>query len=108
MLQRVGFTFKIKPELRAEYEKAHNEIWPELVKAINNSGIHNNSIFFKKDGTIFSYLEVDDDFKKKMSEFSKLDINKRWQKYMDKFFIKVDKSILGPEIEMLEEVFHLD
>lgn len=107
-MQRVGFTFKIKPELRQEYEKAHDEIWPELAKAINDYGMHNYSIYFKKDGTLFACLEVEGDFTKQMEEFSKLDVNSRWQKYMDRFFVKEDRSILGPEIEMLEEVFHLD
>ncbi len=107
-MQRIGFTFKIKPELKAEYKKAHDEIWPELAKAINEYGMHNYSIYFRGDGTLFAYLEVEGDFEKQMEEFSKLDVNKRWQDYMDKYFVKEDKSIIGPEKEMLEEVFHLD
>ena len=107
-MQRTGFTFKIKPELKAEYKKAHDEIWPEMAKAINEYGIHNYSIYFRKDGTLFAYLEVEGDFSEQMEKFRKTDVNKRWQQYMDKYFVKEDSSILGPEIEMLEEVFHLD
>ena len=77
-MQRIGFTFRIKPELKAEYKKAHDEIWPELAKAINDYGMHNYSIYFRKDGTLFAYLEVEGDFKKQMEEFSKLDVNKRY------------------------------
>jgi len=99
-MQRVGFTFKMKPELKAEYKKAHDEIWPELAKSLNEYGMHNYSIYFRGDGTLFAYLEVE--------KFSKLDVNERWQNYMDQYFVKEDKSILGPEIEILEEVFHLD
>ena len=33
-MQRVGFTFKIKPELKAGYKKAHDEIWPEVTQTI--------------------------------------------------------------------------
>ena len=108
IMQRVGFIFKIRAELKDNYKKAHDEIWPEFAKAINDYGIHNYSIYFRKDGTLFAYMEVDGDFEKQMVKLSKLEINKRWQKYMDKYFIKEDKNILGPEIEMLEEVFHLD
>ncbi len=107
-MQRVGFTFKIKPELKAEYKKAHDEIWPEMAKAINDYGMHNYSIYFKPDGTLFAYLEVDGDFNQAMEEFGKTDVNKRWQEHMDKYFVKEDSSILGPEVEVLEEVFHLD
>jgi len=104
---RAAFMFRIKPELKDEYKKAHDEIWPELARAIGDVGIRNYSIFFRKDGTLFAYLEVDD-FNKAMGELGKTDVNARWQKYMDKYFVKQDQSILGPEIEMIEEVFHLD
>ena len=107
-MQRVGMIFKIKPELKDEYKKAHDEAWPDLVKALNDHGIHNYSIYFRSDGTLFSYLEVDGDFNVRMEKFTKLDVNKRWQNYMDQYFVKEDRSILGPEIEILEEVFHMD
>ena len=106
-MQRVGFTFKIKPELKDDYKKAHDEIWPEFTKAINDYGMHNYSIYFRRDGTLFANLEVND-FDKVMFELGKTDINTKWQKYMDKYFVKENKNILGPEIEMLEEIFHMD
>ena len=43
-----------------------------------------------------------------MSKLSSLDVNIRWQKYMEKYIIKEDRSKLGAKLEMLEEVFHLD
>ncbi len=110
-MRRIGTIFKIKPELKDKYKKAHDEIWPEMAEAIRGIGIRNYSIFFKKDGTLFSYLETElepEDFEKAMEEFSKKDTNIRWQKHMDKYFTKQNKSISGPETEMLEEVFHLD
>jgi len=106
-MTRVGSIFKIKPELKAEYRKAHDEIWPELAKAIGDAGISNYSIYFRKDGTLFSYMETDD-YEKSMAKLAKTDVNARWQEHMEKYFVKEDKSILGPEIEILEEVFHLD
>jgi len=107
-MQRVGFTFKIKPELKDSYKKAHDNVWPEQIQAIKDQGISNYSIFFRKDGTLFAYLEIDGDFEEKMAQLSKLEANKKWQKYMDKYFIKENKSILGPEIEILEEVSYLE
>jgi L-rhamnose mutarotase len=106
-MQRVGFTFKIRPELKDNYKKAHDEIWPEMAKALRDVGIKNYSIYFKKDGVIFAYLESDN-FNLSMEKISKMDVNIRWQKYMEKYFIKENKSIIGPEIELIEEVFHLD
>ncbi|MCL5985670.1 MAG: L-rhamnose mutarotase [Actinobacteria bacterium] len=106
-MSRVGFLFRIKPELKDEYKKAHDEIWSEMISEMRRVGLRNYSIFFRKDGLLFAYLETDD-FDKAMSEFSKTEANERWQKYMEKYFVKEDKSILGPETEMLEEVFHMD
>ena len=106
-MERAAFIFKIRPEMKEEYKKVHDEIWPELAKAIRDAGIANYSIFFRNDGTLFAYLEADD-FNVAMEQLGKTEVNERWQKYMDKFFVKDDPAILGPEIEMIEEVFHLD
>jgi len=106
-MKRIAFIFKIKPEVKEEYKRAHDEIWPDMAKAIRESGIRNYSIFFRKDGTLFAYLEAED-YEKSMEHLSKQEVNTRWQKYMDKYFVKKDRSVLGPECEMLEEVFHID
>ena len=109
-MKRIAFTFKIKPDLKNKYKEDHDKIWPELVNIVKNYGINNNSIFFKKDGTLFHYLEIDDsiDFNDVMSKLSLLDVNIRWQKKMQKYIIKADRSNLGAKLEILEEVFHLD
>lgn len=106
-MQRIAFVFKIKPELKEEYKKDHDNTWPELAKAMKDSGMRNYSIYFRKDGTLFAYLEVDD-FSKANSTLEKTDVSNRWEKHMERYFIKKDRSVLGPEKEMLEEVFHLD
>ena len=106
-MKRFAFIFRIKPELKNEYKKAHDEIWPDMAQAIRESGIRNYSIFFRKDGTLFAYLEAEDP-EKSFEYTGKQEVNERWQKAMDKFFVKEDPQILGPEMEVIEEVFHID
>jgi len=106
-MKRFAFIFRIKPELKNEYKKAHDEIWPDMAQAIRESGIRNYSIFFRKDGTLFAYLEAEDP-EKSFEYIGKQEVNERWQKAMDKYFIKEDPQILGPEMEVIEEVFHID
>ncbi len=106
-MKRFAFIFKIKPELKDEYKKAHDEVWPDMAKAINDSGIRNYSIFFREDGTLFAYLEAEDP-EKSFEYIAKQEVNERWQKAMEKYFVKQDTSILGPEIQAIEEVFHID
>jgi L-rhamnose mutarotase len=106
-MKRFGFIFRMKPEMKDEYKKAHDEIWPDMAAAIRESGIRNYSIFFRKDGTLFGYLESEDP-ERAFEYLGGQEVNTRWQKAMDKFFVKSDPELLGPEIETIEEVFHLE
>jgi len=106
-MKRYAFLMKIKPELRAEYEKAHDEIWPDMAAAITESGITNYSIYFRPDGTLFACLEAEDP----AASFARLggtEVNARWQKAMDKFFVKKDPKKIGADVEEIAEVFHID
>jgi L-rhamnose mutarotase len=106
-MRRYAFLMRIKPELRAEYQKAHDEIWPDMAAAIRESGIRNYSIYFRPDGTLFSYLEAEDP-KACFARLGKTEVNARWQKAMDRFFVKKDPKTVGPDMEVVSEVFHLD
>ena len=39
---------------------------------------------------------------------AKEEVNGRWQNAMAKYFVKKDPAVVGPEMEELEEVFHID
>lgn len=106
-MARYAFVFRIKPELRAEYQKAHDEIWPDMAQAIQDSGIRNYSIHFRPDGTLFGYLESDDPAAS-LERLGKTEVNERWQKAMNRFFVKKDSRTFGPDVEPIDEVFHID
>lgn len=105
-MQRVGFLFKIKPEYKDEYKKAHDEIWPEQLQALKESGLNNYSSYYM-DGNVFTYAETEN-FENSVNELFKKEINEKWQEHMEKYFVKSNPSKLGPEIVMLEEIFHMD
>jgi L-rhamnose mutarotase len=105
MKKRYAFQMRIKPELKAEYKKAHDEIWADMAKAIRKSGIRNYSIYFREDGTLFAYLEAKDPVQA-FEWLGKTEVNTRWQKAMDKYFVKKDPMTLGADVLPLEEVFH--
>jgi L-rhamnose mutarotase len=106
-MKRYAFVFRIKPELKAEYQKAHDEIWPDMAQAIRDSGITNYSIFFRRDGLLFAYLEAEDPAGA-FAYIEKQEVNTRWQQAMEKYFVKEDTAVQGPQMEELEEVFHID
>ena len=73
-MHRYGSIFRIRPEYKDEYKKAHDEIWPELAQEISKAGIKNYTIFFREDGTLFSYFETDldrEELKRNMEEYWK-------------------------------------
>ena len=106
-LKRYGMLFRIRPELKEEYRKAHDEIWPEMAQAIRASGISNYSLYHRPDGTIFSYFEAID-AAASAAFMAQQPVNEKWQKRMERFFLKHDPAVIGPDVEELEEVFHLD
>ena len=58
-MQRLAFVMHIKEGCAAEYEKRHDEIWPELVELLSSSGVQNYNIFLHG-LTLFACLETED------------------------------------------------
>lgn len=44
-MMRKGFKIKLYPGMEAEYEKRHNELWPEMQDMIHEYGGKNYTIF---------------------------------------------------------------
>lgn len=110
-MKRIAETFKIDPRYVKEYKKDHDNIWPEMKKLIRDAGIKNYSIFFREDGTLFSYYESRLDektLKKNQEKASKTETFKKWQIAMEKYLVKEKPGKAGPEITGLDEVFHID
>jgi L-rhamnose mutarotase len=51
-MKRKAFKMYLKPGFEKEYEKRHNEIWPELKQLIHESGVYDYSIFWDKETNI--------------------------------------------------------
>ena len=112
------FTFKIKPEMKDEYKRAHDNIWPEFAKAVREAGFSNQSIFYKSGGTIIIYFESDNP-EKSIETIARNPLNIKWQKEMEKFLLKEEGSKsskfleekdpslkkLRPGAERLEQIF---
>lgn len=107
-MKRVGFLLKVKQDRIDEYRQRHRAVWPEMQRALSRAGWHNYSLFLREDGTLFGYVEVEEDFATALAKMEREEINQRWQSYMDGFFeitpgLRADQAMLE-----LEEVFHLD
>jgi len=106
-MQRVGFVLKVRPDRLVEYKKRHEQVWPEMLAALRETGWHNYSLFLREDGLLFGYLETPD-FEKALADMAERDINARWQAEMAPFFEALGGRRADQGMLQLEEVFHLE
>ena len=106
-MPRVGFCFKVKQDMIPEYKRRHEQVWPEMLQALRETGWKNYSLFMRDDGLLFGYLETDD-FQKARDEMATREINLKWQADMAPFFEIEPGRRPDQAMVQLEEVFHLD
>ncbi|MFW5728947.1 MAG: L-rhamnose mutarotase [Spirochaetota bacterium] len=104
-MDRFAFTMKLKPGMKEEYRKRHNEIWPELVQLLRDAGVSDYSIFLDDDtNTLFAVQKVSGD--SGSQDLGKEPIVRKWWDYMaDLMETNPDSS---PVTKPIEEVFHMD
>jgi len=105
-MPRIGFVFKVKQDMIPEYKVRHEQVWPEMLDALRETGWRNYSLFMRDDGLLFGYLETDD-FDRARAEMATREINLRWQAEMAPFFEIPPGRRPDQSMEQLEEVFHL-
>lgn len=104
LIRKASIMFLDKDKI-AEYKKRHDELWPEMKKAIKEHGAHNYSIFVNEDtGELFAYVELE--LTNKWDEIGNTDICKKWWKYMSSL-MKTNPDNSPVSID-LTEVFHLE
>ena len=102
-MKQVVFKMKLKHGCEAEYRKRHDEIWPELVSLLKESGIKNYDIFFDKEtNALIAVQHVDDSITSNLRENPAM---MKWWEYMaDLMETNPDKS---PVVVGLENVFSM-
>ena len=104
-MERVCFTFEIRPGTEEEYKKRHDEIWPELVDAIKEAGFANYSLF-RRGTEIVAYVECHPDVATAFAKIGATDVNTRWSEWFEDLIVSlVDEN---GELIRYEEVWHLD
>lgn len=105
MKKRVSFKMFLKPDCEKEYEKRHNELWPELQALLKNAGISDYTIYWDEDTNIlFAHQTVSEG--SGSQDLGTAEIIKKWWSFMaDIMETNPDHS---PISIPLKEVFHLD
>jgi L-rhamnose mutarotase len=105
MIMRNAFKMKLKSGFESEYERRHDEIWPELSEVLKKAGISDYSIFLDKETlTLFAVQKLaPGDTAKSLPQHP---IVQKWWAFMgDIMETNADGS---PVCSPLQEVFHLD
>jgi len=103
-MQRHAFKMHLNPGMEAEYTRRHDEIWPELVQLLKDTGISNYSIHLDAEtNTLFGYLERRDDHA--MDDLPNHPVMQRWWAYMSD--IMATNPDGSPVATPLTETFHL-
>ena len=104
-MNRSAFKMKLKAGCEAEYQKRHDEIWPDLAELIKQSGVYDYSIFLDRETNILFAVQ------KKSGEQGSQDLGnnplvRKWWDYMsDIMEVNADNS---PVTIPLNEVFYLE
>lgn len=100
-----AFKMKLFKGMEAEYEKRHNNLWPEMKDMIHKYGASNYSIFFDAETlTLFGYIEIENE--QKWNSSAETEICRKWWDYMADIMETNDDN--SPVSKDLKLVFHLD
>jgi L-rhamnose mutarotase len=102
---RSAFKMKLKPGYEEEYKRRHDEIWPELVRVLEEAGISDYSIYLDPEtDTLFATQKLKDH--NQADQLYMNPIVRQWWDYMaDIMETNADNSPVSID---LIEVFHMD
>jgi L-rhamnose mutarotase len=104
-MKKIAFKMKLMPGCREEYQKRHNEIWPELVLLLKESGISDYSIFLDEETNILFAVQRQEEGQSSQ-DLGNNPIVKKWWAYMEDIMETNPDS--SPVSKPLKEVFYLD
>ncbi|HVA90109.1 MAG TPA: L-rhamnose mutarotase [Chloroflexota bacterium] len=107
-MQRKGMLIGVRSEAIEEYERIHQEVWPEVLATIHACNIRNYSIF-RIENMLFAYYEYHgEDYKADMAKMAADPRTREWWSMTDPMQVPVEEAQPGEWWAALKEVFHVD
>ncbi|MGD0939651.1 MAG: L-rhamnose mutarotase [Terracidiphilus sp.] len=104
-LKRFAFILRLREGAAEAYEKAHREVWPEMLALLKSAGISEYSIYRRNELLILTLRAVD--FETTWRRIENDPVNLRWQETMAPLFAPLEAMRPGERFPMIEEVFYL-
>ena len=108
-MKRFGWVAKVKPDRLDEYKRLHADVWPGVLKMIQECHLRNYSIYHK-DGRLFTYVEyTGEDFEADMAKMAADETTQKWWAVCVPCLEPAPGDSTGAGVWAdMEEVFHLD
>lgn len=107
-MQRFASVIGVSNESRAEYERLHANVWPEVLSQIEKSNIRNYSIY-RYGELLFSYFEyVGVDFDADMAKMAEHPTTQEWWALCTPLQTPLPERAEGEWWMSIPEVFHVD
>ena len=105
----LALDLKDDPDLIAEYERHHREVWPEITRSIRESGIEGMEIY-RIGNRLFMVMEVSEDFSfEAKAEADRTDPRvQEWEALMWRFQHPLPGAAPGEKWIRMERIFKLD
>lgn len=95
---------KLKKGFEAEYQKRHDDLWPELEALLKSAGIRDYVIFLDEETlSLFACLSIDDPAA--LDELPRQPVMQRWWEYMSDIMDSHPDN--SPVTFPLKEVFYM-
>lgn len=103
-MEQIGFRMQLNPGQAVEYQRRHDEIWPELVKLLKQAGVSDYSIYLHEGtNSLFAVLRRTADHT--MDRLPLEPVMQKWWAHMAD--IMLCNSSNEPIVESLDRVFYL-
>ena len=107
-MTRYASVIGMKPENRAEYERLHADVWPDVLAKIYECNIRNYSIY-RYGELLFSYFEyIGTDFDVDMAKMAEDPMTQKWWDVCKPLQSPVADRADGEWWAAIPEVFHVD
>lgn len=104
----LALDLKNDPQLIAEYEAHHQNVWPGIIASIKNSGILHMEIY-RIMNRLFMIMETKDDFsfEKKASMDAADEKVQQWENLMWKYQLALPMAKQGEKWLLMEKIFEM-
>ncbi len=104
-MERMCYTFELVAGQESEYDRRHDEIWPEMCVALQEAGFRNHSLF-RRGRDVIAYAECEPTAAAAVAALEAMEVNVRWSAYMRALMTRAVDS--DGKFLTVDEIWHLD